>query len=83
MTDEQITTMLVDNPREIFARRAATEVADETPPIGTQVAALAAADPDAPAITCSGQTLTRRELELSRTGWRVPSPSEVSASATT
>ena len=38
---------------------------DETPPIGTQVAALAAADPDAPAITCSGQTLTRRELELS------------------
>ena len=40
-------------------------MADETPPIGTQVSALAAADPDAPAVTCSGQTLTRRELDLS------------------
>ncbi len=59
-------------------------MADETPPIGTQVSALAAADPDAPAVTCSGRTLTRRELDLSpRTGWRARSPSVESASATT
>src|SRR5262245_39494010 len=37
----------------------------DTAPIGTQVAALAALDPDAPAVTCSGVTLTRRELDRS------------------
>src|SRR5690349_23291753 len=37
----------------------------DTPPIGVQVSALAAQDPDAPAVTCSGQTLTRRELDSS------------------
>ena len=37
----------------------------QTPPIGTRVSRLAAADPDAPAVTCSGVTLTRRELDLS------------------
>jgi bile acid-coenzyme A ligase len=37
----------------------------DTPPIGTQVSRLAAQDPDAPAVTCSGRTLTRRELDLS------------------
>ena len=36
-----------------------------TPPIGTQVSRLAAADPDAPAFTCAGRTLTRAELDLS------------------
>jgi bile acid-coenzyme A ligase len=34
-------------------------------PIGTQVSALAAADPDAPAVTCAGRTLTRAELDAS------------------
>lgn len=36
-----------------------------TPPIGTSVAALAAADPHAPAVTCEGVTLTRAELDAS------------------
>ena len=40
-------------------------MADQTPPIPTQVSRLAAQDPDAPAVTCSGRTLTRRELDLS------------------
>jgi bile acid-coenzyme A ligase len=40
-------------------------MADQTPPIGAQVSQLAGQDPDAPALTCSGQTLTRRELDLS------------------
>jgi bile acid-coenzyme A ligase len=35
------------------------------PPISTQVSALATADPDAPAVTCNGRTLTRAELDLS------------------
>ncbi|KAA0102243.1 AMP-dependent synthetase [Mycolicibacterium sp. P1-18] len=35
------------------------------PPISTQVSALAAADPDAPAVTCEGRTLTRAELDAS------------------
>ncbi|MCV7424642.1 AMP-binding protein [Mycobacterium yunnanensis] len=34
-------------------------------PIGTQVTALAAADPDAPAVTCAGRTVTRGELDAS------------------
>jgi bile acid-coenzyme A ligase len=34
-------------------------------PIGTQLSALAAADPDAPALTCQGRTLTRAELDAS------------------
>ena len=34
-------------------------------PISTQVSALAAADPDAPAVTCAGRTLTRVELDAS------------------
>ena len=33
------------------------------PPIGTQVSALAAQAPDAPAVTCSGVTITRAELD--------------------
>jgi bile acid-coenzyme A ligase len=37
---------------------------DQTPTIPTQVSRLAAKDPDAPAVTCSGRTLTRRELDL-------------------
>jgi bile acid-coenzyme A ligase len=40
-------------------------VPDDTAPIGAQVAALAVRDPDAHAVTCSGQTLTRRELDQS------------------
>lgn len=40
-------------------------MAEPTPPIGTQVSRLAAADPDAPAITCSGVTITRAELDAS------------------
>lgn len=34
-------------------------------PIGTQVSALATADPDAPAVTCDGRSLTRAELDAS------------------
>lgn len=34
-------------------------------PISTQVSALAAADPDAPAVTCDGRTVTRAELDAS------------------
>ena len=37
----------------------------EVPPIGTQVSALATADPDAPAVSCEGRTLTRAELDAS------------------
>ena len=33
------------------------------PPIGTQISALAAADPAAPAVTCGGRTLTRAEFD--------------------
>ncbi len=33
------------------------------PPIGSQVAALAAQDPDAPAATCDGVTVTRGQLD--------------------
>ncbi|WP_319453243.1 MULTISPECIES: AMP-binding protein [unclassified Mycobacterium] len=35
------------------------------PPISTQVSALAAADPDRPAVTCEGRTLSRAELDAS------------------
>ncbi|MHC9296145.1 AMP-binding protein [Mycobacterium sp. LTG2003] len=35
------------------------------PPIGTQTARLAAADPDRPAVTCAGRTITRGELDRS------------------
>jgi bile acid-coenzyme A ligase len=35
------------------------------PPISTQVSALARAEPDAPAVTCEGRTLTRAELDTS------------------
>ncbi len=37
----------------------------QTPTIPTQVSRLAAQDPEAPAVTCSGRTLTRQELDLS------------------
>lgn len=40
-------------------------MSDKTPPIGTQVSRLAAQDPHAPAVTCSGRTLTREELDRS------------------
>ena len=45
--------------------RAATDGRRTSAPIGTQVSALAAADPDAPAVTCEGRTLTRAELDAS------------------
>jgi bile acid-coenzyme A ligase len=35
------------------------------PPIPTQFSRLAEADPDAPAVTCEGRTMTRRELDTS------------------
>lgn len=35
------------------------------PPISAQVSELARADPDAPAVTCEGRTLTRAELDRS------------------
>jgi bile acid-coenzyme A ligase len=35
------------------------------PPISTQVSALAATDPDRPAVTCEGRTLSRAELDAS------------------
>lgn len=38
---------------------------EPTPPISTQVSRLAAAEPDAPAVTCEGVTLTRGELDAS------------------
>lgn len=37
----------------------------QVPPIGSQISALAARGPDEPAVSCDGQTLTRRELDLS------------------
>ena len=40
-------------------------MAELTPPIGTQLSRLAALDPDAPAVTCAGRTLTRAELDRS------------------
>ena len=36
---------------------------DEVAPIGTQISSLAALDPDAPAVTHGGRTITRGELE--------------------
>ncbi len=38
-------------------------VRDAIPAIGTQISRLAAADPDAPAVTHNGRTVTRAELE--------------------
>lgn len=38
---------------------------EPTPPISTQVSRLAATEPDAPAVTCEGVTLTRGELDAS------------------
>ena len=40
-------------------------MATEVPPIGIHVSSLAAADPDAPAVTCEGRTLSRAELDRS------------------
>jgi bile acid-coenzyme A ligase len=40
-------------------------MAELTPSIGTQLSRLAALDPDAPAVTCAGRTLTRAELDRS------------------
>ncbi|MCV7225641.1 AMP-binding protein [Mycolicibacterium komossense] len=40
-------------------------MAESTPPIGTQISALAALDPEAPAVTAGGRTLTRAELDAS------------------
>lgn len=40
-------------------------MSEPTPPIGTQCSRLAEANPDAPAVTCDGVTLTRRELDAS------------------
>ncbi len=37
----------------------------DIPPIGAQISRHAAADPDAPAVTCAGRTLTRGELDAS------------------
>jgi bile acid-coenzyme A ligase len=36
---------------------------DDVPPISTQISALATAQPDFPAVTCEGRTLTRAELD--------------------
>jgi len=36
---------------------------DRPAPIGSQMSRLAAEDPDRPAVTCNGRTLTRRQLE--------------------
>ena len=36
---------------------------NELPPIGTQLGQLAAAEPDHPAVTCDGRTISRGELE--------------------
>ncbi|HNA51489.1 MAG TPA: AMP-binding protein, partial [Mycobacterium sp.] len=38
-------------------------MSDEILPIGTQLSRLAAEDPDAPAVSCDGRTLTRGELD--------------------
>lgn len=38
---------------------------EPTPPISTQASRLAATEPDAPAVTCEGVTLTRGELDAS------------------
>lgn len=40
-------------------------MSEPVPPIGTQIAALAALAPDEPAVTCDGLTLTRAELDAS------------------
>lgn len=40
-------------------------MSEPIPPIGTQIAALAALAPDEPAVTCDGLTLTRAELDAS------------------
>lgn len=40
-------------------------MADQTPPINTQVSALAQQAPDAPAVTCEDRTITRGELDAS------------------
>ena len=67
VTDEQLKTMLVDNPRRIFEARARTEMTHTSPvpPIPTQFSRLADADPDAPAVTCEGRTMSRGELDAS------------------
>ena len=57
--------MLVDNPRRIFSTQGRVLMVAGVPPISTQVSALAQADPDAPAVTCEGRTLTRAELDAS------------------
>ena len=41
----------------------ASEMGEPTPPIGSQISALAELAPDAPAVTCDGRTLTRAELD--------------------
>ncbi len=41
--------------------------APATPPIPTQLAELARADPDAPALTCGGRTVTRAQLDADTT----------------
>ncbi|OJZ70417.1 AMP-dependent synthetase [Mycobacterium paraffinicum] len=40
-------------------------MSEPVPPIGTQIAELAALAPDEPAVTCDGLTLTRAELDAS------------------
>ncbi len=40
-----------------------TDEAARTPPVGTQFARFAEADPDAPAVTCASRTVTRGEFE--------------------
>ncbi|WAC91265.1 AMP-binding protein [Mycobacterium sp. Aquia_213] len=40
-------------------------MSEPIPPIGSQTAALAALDPDRPAVSCEGHTLTRAELDRS------------------
>ena len=64
VTDEQIHTMLVDNPRKIIFETQGP-MPDPVPPLGSQVSQLAQRAPDQPAITCEGRTITRAELDAS------------------
>ena len=64
MTEEQVWPS-ESTTREEFSVKAVTDMTQPIPPIGTQLSALAAAQPDAPAVTCQGRTLNRAELDAS------------------
>lgn len=54
-----------------------TDKGFDVPPIGTQVAHLAAADPDRPAVSCQGRTLSRGELDRSTNSLPARTPNSV------